>query len=157
WYRRAGRPRCGETPGGAPRRIAASDLRRRDRGWRCSSCRSPSRKGWGGRKLGPRAPTPPFQGDFLLLRRLELRPHLSVRSRREFATGLSFPQLVQVVRTGVGRQVAVIRAIVLQELAHLTQAGVQTEPDTNEERIHFPFIGNVFVIRREDRRPPLVV
>src|SRR5688500_17658609 len=98
--------------------------------------------------LRPGAASGPFQVGLLVFWRLELGADLTLRTGRQLAPRLGLPQLVEIVGAGIRRQVAVVRTVVFEEIAHLSQARVQPEADANEQRIHLAFVGYVLVVRR---------
>ena len=66
----------------------------------------------------------------------------------------------QVVGPAVGRQVPIVGAVELEELAHLVQPRVDPEADARlqgEVLALGRFVRRVIVVRREDREPALVV
>ena len=84
-------------------------------------------------------------------------PGRAAGRRAAAARPLRFQSVARSSASAVGGQHAVVAAVVLEELAHFVQARVHPEADAGLERIELGLVGQIVVIRRENRRAPLVV
>src|SRR5687768_10829520 len=98
------------------------------------------------------APGPSQLAGWTRLRLTELGANRPFRLRRQTAARPGrlhpIPLHQQVVGTSVRRLVAVVGAVVLEEIAHLVQPRVDAEADPRLETFRVAVVGCVLVVRR---------
>src|SRR4051812_18027321 len=93
-----------------------------------------------------RLATGPAEVAPLDLRMFELRAHRALGAcRKRAAAGGPLPQRHEIVDSPIRRQMAIIGAIVFQELAHLVETRVNAKPNPRFEAIGIGIVGGVFV------------